>query len=238
MTEVGVWLLVVGLVDLVRASRDVTRPGRRLLMAVLGVLLLTGAVVALAPSPRVGALDLVVWSAAFLAWLLGSATALGTRSSRARVVAFSGWGVGLVWSLLAGGRLAADLPDVVRGPLASAPSDRLLLVLGVLVAQLATVNVLVRLVLDAVGVPAADNEKALKGGRLLGPMERLLIVGLGLAGHVTAASIVVAAKGLLRFPELQRGAEINGPSDVTEYFLIGSFASWLLALGGVALCAW
>ena len=30
----------------------------------------------------------------------------------------------------------------------------------------------------------------------------------------------------------------GGPSDVTEYFLIGSFASWLLALGGVALCAW
>ena len=87
------------------------------------------------------------------------------------------------------------------------------------------------------GVPAADNEKSLKGGRLLGPMERLLIVGLGLAGHVTAASIVVAAKGLLRFPELQRGSGAGGPSDVTEYFLIGSFASWLLALGGVALCA-
>ena len=95
----------------------------------------------------------------------------------------------------------------------------------------------IRLVLDAVGVPAADNEKSLKGGRLLGPMERLVIVGLGLAGHVTAASIVVAAKGLLRFPELQRGSGAGGPSDVTEYFLIGSFASWLLALGGVALCA-
>ncbi|GAA1940355.1 hypothetical protein [Nocardioides marmoribigeumensis] len=238
MTEVGVWLLVVGLVDLVRAARDVTRSGRRLLMAVLGVLLLAGAVLAYAPSVRVGLLDLAVWSAAFLSWLLGSAVALSTRSARARVVAFAGWAVGLAWSLLAGGRLAAALPAQVEGPLSSVSPDRLVLVLGVLVAQLSTVNLLVRLVLDAVGVPAATNEKSLKGGRLLGPMERLLIVGLGLAGHVTAASIVVAAKGLLRFPELQRGAATSGPSDVTEYFLIGSFASWLLALGGVALCAW
>ena len=30
-------------------------------------------------------------------------------------------------------------------------------------------------------------------------------------------------------------AALDGPSDVTEYFLIGSFASWLLALGGAAL---
>ncbi len=237
MTEIGVWLLVVGLVDLVRASRDVTVASRRVLMAVLGAALLAGAVIAFAPSVRVGLADLLVWVTAFLCWLLGSAAALTSRSTRARVVAFAGWSTGLAWSLLAGGRLVADLPGAVRGPLASVPPDRLVLVAGVLVAQLATVNVLVRLVLDAVGVPASDNEKALKGGRLLGPMERLLIVGLGLAGHVTAASIVVAAKGLLRFPELQRGSEAGGPSDVTEYFLIGSFASWLLALGGVALCA-
>ena len=231
------WLLVVGLVDLVRASRDVTRPGRRILMVALGGLLLAGAVIAFAPSVGVGLLDLGVWLVAFLCWLLGSAAAIGTRGTPARVVAFAGWAAGLAWSLVAGGRLVAEVPSWVQGPLGSVPADRLVLVAGVLAAQLATVNVLVRLVLDAVGVPAADNEKSLKGGRLLGPMERLLIVGLGLAGHLTAASIVVAAKGLLRFPELQRGSQTGGPSDVTEYFLIGSFASWLLALGGVALCA-
>jgi hypothetical protein len=47
--------------------------------------------------------------------------------------------------------------------------------------------------------------------------------------------VVVAAKGLLRFPELQRSERDQGPSDVSEYFLIGSFASWLVALGGYAL---
>lgn len=243
MTEVGTWLLVVGLVDLVRAARDVTAPSRRALMVLLGVVLLAGAVVAWAPSVRVGALDLAVWLVAFGCWSLGSTAALsGAGSARAvvaaRVVALGGWTVGLTWSLVAGGRLVAELPEQVRGPLASVTPEQLVLVVGVLVAQLSTANVIVRLVLDAVGVPASDNEKSLKGGRLLGPMERLMIVGLGLAGQVTAASVVVAAKGLLRFPELQRGSASGGPSDVTEYFLIGSFASWLLALGGVALCAW
>lgn len=86
----------------------------------------------------------------------------------------------------------------------------------------------------AVGVPASTNEKKLKGGRLLGPMERIFIVGLGAIGQFTGAAIVVAAKGLLRFPELQAGTK-SGPSDVTEYFLIGSFASWLIGLAGVSL---
>jgi len=94
----------------------------------------------------------------------------------------------------------------------------------------------VRLLLDAVGVPALSNEKQLKGGRVLGPMERLFIIGLGLAGSLGAAAVVVAAKGLLRYPELQR-KQAEGPTDISEYFLIGSFASWLLALAGLGVLA-
>ncbi len=79
----------------------------------------------------------------------------------------------------------------------------------------------------------------LKGGRLLGPMERLLILGLGLAGQLAAATAVVAAKSIIRFPEInaQKARENGGIGidEVTEYFLVGSFASWILALGGVAL---
>ena len=74
-----------------------------------------------------------------------------------------------------------------------------------------------------------------EGGRLLGPMERLVILGLGLAGDYTAAGIVVAAKGLLRFPELQAARKEPTIAAVTEYFLVGSFTSWLLALGGIGL---
>ncbi len=134
--------------------------------------------------------------------------------------------------------------------LADRTPDELLLLLGVLLAQLSTGNVVVRLVLRGTGSrnptrlqpppTTVDHGQAdaspLKGGRLLGPMERVLIVGLALAGHVTAASIVIAAKGLLRFPELQfarvEQADIH---EVTEYFLVGSFVSWLVALSGVVV---
>ena len=105
----------------------------------------------------------------------------------------------------------------------------------------------VRLVLGSVGAvkPAGQPQASdqLKGGRLLGPMERLLIVGLGLAGQLTMATAVVAAKSIIRFPEIsaKRDREGNpervGIDDVTEYFLVGSFASWILAFGGLALVA-
>ena len=236
MIEVGVWLLVVGLCDLLRAARDATSPSRRLLMAALGTSLLVFAVVALEVSGGRLALLLGGWVVCFLLWLLGSSASLAGGGPFARVAAFTGLGGGLVLGLLGAGlvpRVDAEVPE----PFAGYGPDQVVLLVGVVLAQLATSNVVVRLVLDAVGVPASDNEKTLKGGRMLGPMERLFILGLGLAGQLTAAAIVVAAKGLLRFPELQRGAAHAGPSDITEYFLIGSFASWLVALGGLGLLA-
>jgi hypothetical protein len=70
-------------------------------------------------------------------------------------------------------------------------------------------------------------------------MERLRILGLRLAGQLAAATAVVAAKSIIRFPEInaQKAGENGniGIDDVTEYFLVGSFASWILALGGLAL---
>ena len=74
---------------------------------------------------------------------------------------------------------------------------------------------------------------------MLGPLERVFILGLGMAAHVTAASIVIAAKGLLRYPELREtrenlpeGAVVSG---VSEYFLVGNFVSWLVAMAGLPL---
>ena len=52
---------------------------------------------------------------------------------------------------------------------------------------------------------------------------------------MTAASVVVAAKGLLRFPELSSRDEQQTVHEMTEYFLLGSFASWLVALGSFVL---
>jgi hypothetical protein len=160
---------------------------------------------------------------------------------------------------------AAGEAPPVAGPLAELlraspflpdglPADRALLVAALVLVQLSTGNVVVRLVLAASGTTnplrtggGAASEPSLKGGRLLGPMERLVILGLGLAGEVTAASIVIAAKGLLRFPELQaaRAEEAGVPGvarppgihEVTEYFLVGSFVSWLVPLASLALLA-
>jgi hypothetical protein len=128
-------------------------------------------------------------------------------------------------------------------------TQRALLLLGGLLVQGSTGNVLVRLILlsthsiNPARAEAREPGPALKGGRLLGPMERLVIVGLGLAGDYTAAGIVVAAKGLLRFPELQAARDRDpGPAgkriaQVTEYFLVGSFVSWLVALGTLVVLA-
>ena len=116
-------------------------------------------------------------------------------------------------------------------------AGRVLLLFATFLVQLSTGNVLVRLVLAATGTvnPAKaggidDPSTQLKGGRLLGPMERVFILGLGLAGNLTAASIVVAAKGLLRFPELQSRPDQTRIHRLTEYFLVGSFVSWLVPL--------
>lgn len=113
-----------------------------------------------------------------------------------------------------------------------------------LLVQLSTGNQVVRLVLAATGttapvVPPGEDDPAatLKGGRLLGPMERVVIVGLGLAGELTAASVVIAAKGLLRWPELSSSRGQHAIHRLTEYFLLGSFVSWSLALVGLALGA-
>jgi len=153
----------------------------------------------------------------------------------------------IAWSPLAhdaGGPLQRWLDDTPLPLLRDLAADHFLLVLGATLMQMSTGNVLVRLVLSATHTISpmrydalSEPERELKGGRLLGPMERLVIFGLGLAGHLTAASVVIAAKGLLRFPELQSRRDQERIHLLTEYFLVGSFVSWLVALGGLLLVA-
>ena len=146
-----------------------------------------------------------------------------------------------------GGLLGAWVEQVpLAGGMVSATT--VLLVAAAMLAQLSTANIVVRLVLASVGAlkPAGQPQASdrLRGGRILGPMERLLILGLGLAGQPTAAGLVIAAKGLIRFPELQAQARASGVGrgaggepgidEITEYFLIGSFVSWLFALAALA----
>jgi hypothetical protein len=167
------------------------------------------------------------WEIAPLAVFFGAGSVL---------IVSSGWG-STVHGLVARWASWTDLP------LGAVSPTQLLMAIGVVLLQLVTGNQLVRLVLGSVGAvrPAGQPQPSdrLKGGRLLGPMERLLILGLGLGGQLAAASAVVAAKSIIRFPEINaQKAHENGTigiDDVTEYFLVGSFASWIVALGGLAL---
>jgi hypothetical protein len=145
--------------------------------------------------------------------------------------------------------VASGSADPIAGPLErwysnlpfaftrSITVDQFFLGLSAGLFLLATTNRVVRLVLAAAGTPVMVGETALRGGRVLGPMERLVVAAMVLAGDLTGAAVVIAAKGLLRLPEIRSNAEKRGGEDdqVTEYFLIGTLCSLLLAGGLAAL---
>jgi len=78
-------------------------------------------------------------------------------------------------------------------------------------------------------------EPALKGGRLIGPLERILVLALTLAGMYPLVAAILAAKGIVRFPEISRDSAAGNRA---EYFLIGSLVSWVIALAGAFLVWW
>lgn len=248
MTWLALLLIGCGLADLANrpaASRLVPSSVGAAAAVILGVLA--------GQTDIAGLVALVVIAALVIAWSRTAARAFDAgRPWVPLAVLGGGILLGLVTSGVAGpvdGPLVGWWEGLAWPPTDGVPPDRALLVLGVVLVQLSTGNTAVRLALAATGTvnparrPAAaaadptDPAYDLKGGRLLGPMERLLIVGLGLAGNLTAASIVVAAKGLLRFPELSSRKEQEQVHRLTEYFLVGSFVSWILALGSLALLA-
>jgi len=209
--------LCVGLLAGLTSGRDVAA-----LVVIAVVVLVWGLTVTWGfghPGPKSARLPLGV----FLAALVGAIACSGLAPS-------------------ASGPLARWLESLAIADLSAVPPDRFLLLVGAFAIQLSTGNVLVRLVLKATGTinPRSDGgmpPTQLKGGRLLGPLERIFILALALGGQVTAASVVVAAKGLLRFPELSSRHEQQTVHEMTEYFLLGSFASWLVALGSFVLVA-
>ncbi len=75
----------------------------------------------------------------------------------------------------------------------------------------------------------------LRGGAWIGALERLGVYVALVAGWAPGLAIVLAVKGLGRYPEL-RNQEDTG---VAERFIIGTFASvlWAVACAGVAVVA-
>ncbi|GAB3622302.1 hypothetical protein GCM10027418_03840 [Mariniluteicoccus endophyticus] len=83
------------------------------------------------------------------------------------------------------------------------------------------------------GQTAAEAAGAkLRGGKVIGWLERIAVYASILSGFPTGIAAIVAVKGLARYPDLKS-------SDGTaERFILGTFASILTAAGGAGLAYW
>ena len=83
-----------------------------------------------------------------------------------------------------------------------------------------------------VGPTSPQAVAALRGGTWIGILERLTITGLILVGYPAGIAILVAIKGLGRYPELREKPEAS------ERFVIGTLASMAWAAGLGILGVW
>lgn len=88
---------------------------------------------------------------------------------------------------------------------------------------------------DATGPGASAGP--LHGGRTIGVLERTAVAVSILAGWPEGIAVVLAVKGLARYPELRGTDSSDGTptTQVSEQFIIGTFTSvlWALAVCGV-----
>jgi hypothetical protein len=245
---VGIWLVSIGLADLVAGLSGEPKAGPRTIGATV-----TGFVAPLVLGLAGGAttqtllLLTLLTGVTIAVWIVlrrdpTRMTALRALGALlfvlAAFVAVSLFGAEPVSSFRNEPILARGVHHLPFPLVAGASLERVLFVAGVLTMLFATSNAIVRLGLTAMGTRFSNAEQRLRGGRVIGPLERVLIFGLGLAGQATAAALVIGAKGLLRYPELNglrnepgaAGPPVRTIDVVTEYLLIGSLTSWLLAL--------
>lgn len=81
---------------------------------------------------------------------------------------------------------------------------------------------------DATGGPPVPSQRILRGGAIIGVLERLGVCLAILAGQPVAIAYIVAIKGLGRF------AELKETPVAAERFIIGTLASMLWAAGVAA----
>ncbi|MFC4138777.1 MULTISPECIES: hypothetical protein [unclassified Microbacterium] len=125
---------------------------------------------------------------------------------------------------------------LLESPFGRVSLDLAVLVLGTVVFLLESGNVVVRAALagEHTWKPTAD-QGGFKGGRLIGPLERVLAFLLMLVPAYSLLAALLAAKGIVRFPEISKDGETGARA---EYFLVGSLVSWAMALGGALLVWW
>ncbi|MGX1701519.1 hypothetical protein [Microbacterium sp. NPDC055357] len=233
MIAAGLALLAVGVADLIRQFQTTRR--RWIAMALAAVVVFLVAVL----------VDAAVWGLVALAvaaaWVLTMPARGGARAGL--------WPVGLFGAALAGAVIVAgpraattafDTLWALPAPGESVPVDLLVLVVGAVAFLLESSNIVVRTALRAEHTAVPDETEApaaggLKGGRLIGPLERVIVFALMLTGAYTLIAAVLAAKGIVRFPEISRDSTDGNRA---EFFLVGSLVSWVLALAAALLVWW
>lgn len=251
MILAGLTLLTIGTADIVRQS--MTPVARRV---VLGLV----AVAVLALGTLAGA-----WPAALAAWALTAAWMWSMPIGRRPrlygwpilVLAFLCLTAVAVDATVGSGVPGSD--GLIASPWGSLSLADSILIVGVVAFLFESANVVVRVVLsrrpgsEAVSTRPRDErdpsgaERAahtvapldtvpdLKGGRLIGPLERILVFALTFTAAYGLIAGFVAAKGIVRFPEISSD---RGTGNRAEYFLVGSTVSWVLALGAALLVWW
>ncbi|MEA2484507.1 MAG: hypothetical protein QOC55_2454 [Thermoleophilaceae bacterium] len=114
----------------------------------------------------------------------------------------------------------------------------LLVTVAALVLSVAGGSAVTRAVLDRVafdeaegahgGLVAADGRERLRGGAVIGLLERVAVTGAIVAGFPEALAVVIAIKGVGRFSELETGA-------VRERFIVGTLTSWVWAASAAGI---
>ena len=108
---------------------------------------------------------------------------------------------------------------------------------AVALANIATANRVVRAVLrftNGSNAPAHNSSSPTRAGRVIGVLERFLLIVLVVAGQGVSIAGLAAAKSIIRFPEISATAK-GGHGLSAETFFVGTLTSWLFALASAAV---
>ena len=243
---------LVGAADVLRTHLGLRSAA--IAIIVLDVVAAVASVVGLG-APVIGVVVVVILSAL---WLPVTTTEAGRRPPGGLRAVVGLAAAVLVLTLVDRAGAASEGPLVdgwsrLDGTASGWPLEQVLLAVGAGLLLLETGNVIVRAALHRELVPHPEPRRSpslrarflrppaetaplpdLRGGRAIGPLERVLVAGLTLTGAVGLAGAVFAAKGIVRFPEISRDGDSGTKA---EYFLVGSLVSWTLALACAGLVA-
>lgn len=232
MSFVALGLLGFGVADIVRWSPDRIGMCHAAVAAAAG----TAAVVAVAALAGMGSSTVLIAAVVALAVLLvwSAYDQLPPEPARPEYALLLLAGTLVLLFALSGsadsigGKLEAWYANLGFGFTDRVSVDQFVLGLGAGLFLLVTANRVVRYTLASTRDSLVEEESNLRGGRLLGPMERLLVAATVISGDLAGAGFVIAAKGLLRFREIHGDGQPK-VDEVTEYFLVGTFTSVLMA---------